>query len=195
LLGAIVWHVKHGMSGAPQESVYEVATTHQESRVERSDLMDALDCCWALAHIDGSIVPQGKIDNMLNKYQVGYRDDGDRRTYGVSLKGLSNFANDYRYHYKSWKMNTDKQAIKTEMMKVRIKFTGDKGDEKDVELASLKWQKPGRNIRFRGLDNGIKAYTFVVEGNNKIFAEALAMQLLLEIRDFIEAYKRDFSAK
>jgi Virulence-associated protein E len=84
LLGSIIYHVKHGMSGAPSESVYEVASKHQESRVERTDLMDALDCCWALAHIDKGIVPEAKIDNMLNKYQVGYRDDGEWRTYGVS---------------------------------------------------------------------------------------------------------------
>jgi hypothetical protein len=176
------------MSGAPSESVYEVATKHQESRVERTDLMDALECCWALAHIDGSIVPEAKIDNMLNKYQVGYRDDGERRAYGVSLKGLFNFVNDFRYHYKRWKMNTDKRSIKADMLKVKVTFVSDK----DIELASVKWQKPNANLRFPRLDNGIRPYTFVVEGDKKIAAEAHAMRLLLEIRDFIEAYKRDF---
>lgn len=189
LLGSIIWHVKHGMSGAPRESVYEVASKHQESRIERTDLMDALDVCWALAHIDSSLVPQAKIDSMLNKYQVGCREEGEFRTYGVSLKGLSNFANDYRYHYKSWKMNTDKRAIRTDMQKLKITLNG---GEKDVEIVSLKWNKPRFNVRFPRLDNVIRAWTFTVTGDQRILAETQAMRLLLEIRDFIEAYKRDF---
>lgn len=107
-----------------------------------------------------------------------------------SLKGLSNFVNDFRHYYKRWKMNTDKRAIKTDMLKIKIQFVTDK----DVEFGSVKWQKPGINLRFPRLDNGIRAYTFVVEGDKKVLAEARAMQLLLELRDFIEAYKRDFRA-
>lgn len=192
LLGAIVWHVKHGMSGSPSESVYEVATLHQESRIERTDLMDALECCWALAHIDGSVITGTKIDHILNKYQVGYKDDGERRTYGISLLGLSHFANDYRHYYRRWKMNTDKRSIKGDMQKGKIRLIGDRGNQKDIELASFKWRKPAGVTYFPGLDNSIRAYTFEVEGDDKILAESQAMKLLLTIRDFIEAYKRDF---
>jgi hypothetical protein len=86
-------------------------------------------------------------------------------------------------------MNTDKRAIKTDILKLTITPVVDK----DADLASLKWKKPGKiGIRFPKLDNPIKAYTFTVEGDKKVLIEAHAMRLLLEIRDFIEAYKRDF---
>jgi hypothetical protein len=128
-MGALVWNVKHGMSGAISKDVADAARYHQDIRVVDNDLTWILKRVFAFAHITDDILPRTvKRDKILERYQVGYKElrDGDRRlvnrTYLINLTGLSNFATDYIDFWKRKDIKIDIQSLKEAIVRLLVEI-------------------------------------------------------------------------
>jgi hypothetical protein len=209
IMGALVWNVKHGMSGAISKDVADAARYHQDIRVVDSDLMWILKRVFAFAHVTDDILPRTmKRDKILEHYQVGYKDlkDGDKklinRTYLISLTGLSNFATDYIDFWKRKDIKIDVQSLKEAIVRLLVEIDipidqdgkdiididDYKGDKEQVTYrhTHFKWKQLEKVVWLPNINRSIRGYSLTIDAPNAGKIERLAMNNLLDLQDFIE---------
>jgi hypothetical protein len=117
IFGAVVWNVKHGMSGAPDPRIIDEAKRRQEDRVVESPLRHILNVALALGHIR---------QDRLKIYGMDVKEekDGDgnvvTRRYSITYAKMLLYASKYiAYHKLKVSFVTD-SIIRDEMEHVRV---------------------------------------------------------------------------
>lgn len=213
IMGALVWNVKNGMSGAIDKKIKADATYQQDIRIVETDLGMILKYVFAIAHLTDLILPSElKREQMAERYQIGFKDvrsgDGEllHRMYKISLKGLRTFAFDYVDYYRQ-KVNVDVSAIKNTITKVMVTVDcymddydeiipydvapKDKNGDIDENLVTYhpiyyKWEHRDQPERVTGLANPIRGYALRINKPDIGRFDDLAGSYLIELQDFVE---------
>jgi hypothetical protein len=155
IFGAVVWHVKHGMSGAPDPTVADEARRRQEDRVVESNLRHILTVSLALGHIREDRLPHYGMDI---KEQKGGDGNIVTRRYSITYPKMLQYVSKYvQYHCLKVPVITD-AVIKDEL--------------EHVDVLSFKWTGGSRqyifghqdrcySIQFVGFEAVRESYRFV----------------------------------
>jgi len=117
IFGAVVWHVKKGMSGAPDPGIVEEAKLRQEDRVVENPLRHVLGIALALGHIRS---------DRLKYYGMDIKEqrDGDgnivTRRYSITYAKMLMYASRYIHYHKLKVPVVVDSVIKDEMEHVRV---------------------------------------------------------------------------
>ncbi len=204
IMGALVWNVKNGMSGAISKDIADEARYHQDIRVVDNDLMMILKRVIAFAHVDKDIIPSDvKIAAIMERYQIGYRDHDASRTYMISLTGLSNFASNYTDFWKRKDIKIDLQSLKEAILRLLVEidiFVDEKGNDiADIDTyrgsedkityrrIHFKWKFIDRVVWVPTLRRSIRGYSLDVASPDTARVEALAMNCIDYLQDFMAA--------
>ena len=182
--------IESGRSSAPDIGIMMDAKIEQEKRPEKTDLMGFIDWVFALAQLHKGIMPQLVLDRIFERYQVGFKDETDRRIYGISLTGLSNFAADYRRFSDRKEVKIENKFLKTEIRKVRIyPYEND-------QTISFKWERIDdinnkKPMRFPQVRNAIRGYALVIDAPHVSHIDVLGSEYLLRENEFTDFLIKD----
>jgi Virulence-associated protein E len=208
IMGALVWNVRNGMSGAISKDIANDARYHQDIRIVDNDLMMILKRLIAFAHVDKDIIPSDvKIATIIERYQIGYRDikndRGTNRTYMIRLTGLSNFASDYTDFWKRKDIKIDLQSLKEAILRllVEVDIPVDENGNDIADIATykdnedkiiyrrihFKWKFMDKVVWVPTLKRAIRGYSLEIAGPDTAKVEALAMNSVDYLQDFMVA--------
>jgi hypothetical protein len=222
IMGALVWNVNNGMSGAIDKKVKADATYQQDIRIVETDLTVILRFAFAMAHIKDDIgYSDVARERIRERYQIDYKDvrGGDRklihRMYKISLTGLSTFAADY-IDFQRRRFNVDISAIKSTITKVMVTVDcyvddddeivtydaapKDKNGDIDETLVTYhpiyyKWEPRDQPERMPSLRNSIRGYALIIAAPDVAKIDKLAWQYILELQEFLEAKGNKYRIK
>jgi hypothetical protein len=215
IMGSLVWNIKNGMSGAISKDVAEEARYQQDIRIAETDLMIILKQIIAFCDCyEGTVPGNVKQTRIIEHYQTGYKENRGadnkviNRTYLVSLTALSHFTTEYVNYRKRKDIPIDLQSIKTDILKLMVDIdvpadpNGDeiedindyKGNKDDIiyNQHHFKWKPLDKVNWVPTLKCAIRGYYLVVDAPHIAKIEALAMNYLLDLQDFIGQNFKNF---